>query len=180
MKFSIFKISAVAAYLALTTLGTARAADPAPELGLWDLNGQTQRLAQYRGRIVILNFWATWCVPCQEELPLLAEERKRYGDRIVVIAASVDDATTVKKVRPFAKKEKLNFPVWIGATVDHMQQFRVGDAVPATAFLDSDGNIVGRVMGLLRKDDLEHRIEWLLGDRSGTAPPPLVNNLNPK
>jgi len=180
MKLSIFKISAVVAYLALTILGSARAADPAPELDLWDLNGQMEKLTQYRGKIVILNFWATWCVPCQEELPLLAEERKRYGDRIVVIAASVDDATTVKKVRPFAKKEKLNFPVWIGATVDHLRQFGLGDAVPATAFLDSDGNIVGRVMGLLRKDDLEHRIEWLLGDRHGTAPPPLVNNLNPQ
>src|SRR5438132_9126974 len=105
MKLSIFKISAVVAYLALTILGSARAADPAPELDLWDLNGQMEKLTQYRGKIVILNFWATWCVPCQEELPLLAEERKRYGDRIVVIAASVDDATTVKKVRPFAKGE---------------------------------------------------------------------------
>src|SRR5438477_10701480 len=105
MKLSIFKISAVVAYLALTILGSARATDPAPELGLWNLNGQMQKLTQYRGKIVILNFWATWCVPCQEELPLLAE--KRYGDRIVVIATSVDDATTVTKVRPFAKKEKL-------------------------------------------------------------------------
>jgi thiol-disulfide isomerase/thioredoxin len=176
---SIF-IAAVIAYFVIIAGPTAKSADRPPELALWDLNGQKHSLSEYRGKVVVLNFWATWCGPCQEELPMLVAERKRYRDRIVVIAASVDDATTVKKVHPFARKEKLNFPVWIGATVDHMQQFRLGDAVPSTAFLDSDGNVVGRVMGLLHQDDFEHRVDWLLGDSRGTAPPAVVNHLNPK
>ncbi len=151
------------------------------DLALWDTNLKPQKLSQYRGKIVILNFWATWCVPCKEELPMLAEEQGRYRDRgVVVIGASLDDATTVKKVRPFAKQEKIEFPVWVGATVDHLEKLGLGQAIPATAFFDRQGNLVGRVMGELRQPDLEHRIEWLLGNKQGTAPQPLVNNLNPR
>jgi len=118
-----------------------------------------QRLSQYRGKIVVLNFWATWCEPCKAELPMLVEEQEHYRDRgVIVIGASLDDATTVKKVRPFAKKEKLNFRVWIGATVDHLEKLGLGQAVPATAFFDREGNLVGRVMGELRQPELEHRI----------------------
>jgi thiol-disulfide isomerase/thioredoxin len=152
-----------------------------PEVSLWDTSMKPQKLSQYRGKVVILNFWATWCGPCKKELPMLAMEEKRYEDRgVVVIAASLDDATTVKRVRPFAKKEKLDFPVWVGATVDDLEKLGLGKAIPATAFFDKDGNLVGRVLGELQQDDVEHRIEWLLGNRQGGPPTPLVNNLGPQ
>ena len=139
------------------------------------------KLSQYRGKVVILNFWATWCGNVKRELPMLVEEQERYRDRgVVVIGASLDDATTVKRVRPFAKKEKIDFPIWIGATVDHLEKLGLGQAIPATAFFDRDGNLVGRVLGVLRKDDLEHRIEWLLGNKVGSEPEPLQNNLDAK
>ena len=158
-----------------------RAPDHQPDLSLWDASMKPQKLSQYRGKIVVLNFWATWCEPCKTELPMLVDEQEHYRDRgVIVIGASLDDATTVKKVRPFAKKEKLNFPVWIGATVGHLEKLGLGQAIPATAFFDREGNLVGRVMGELRQPELEHRIEWLLGNRQGTAPQPLVNNLDPK
>jgi len=158
-----------------------RGADSRPDISIWDVKGKPQKLSQYRGEIVVLNFWATWCESCKTELPMLVEEQTRYQARgVVVIGASMDDATTVKNVSPFVKKEKLNFPVWIGATVDHLEQLGLGQAIPATAFFDRDGNLVGRVLGVLRKDDVEHRIEWLVGNREGTAPEPLVNNLGPK
>jgi len=151
-----------------------------PNLALWDTNMKPQKLSQYRGKIVVLNFWATWCENCKTELPMLVEEQQRYEHRgVVLVGASLDDATTVKNVTPFAKKEKLNFPIWIGATVDHLAQLGLGQAIPATAFFDQNGNLVGRVLGVLRKDDLEHRIEWLLGNKAGAAPEPLVNNLSP-
>jgi len=152
-----------------------------PDLALWDTNMKPQKLSQYRGKIVILNFWATWCENCKTELPMLVEEQTRYQDRgVVVVGASMDDATTVKNVPPFVKKEKLNFPIWIGANIDHLDKLGLGQAIPATAFFDRDGNLVGRILGVLRKDDVEHRIEWLLGNREGTAPEPLVNNLGSK
>jgi peroxiredoxin len=155
--------------------------DSHPDISIWDVNMKPQSLSQYRGKIVILNFWATWCENCKTELPMLVEEGKRYKDRgVVVIGASLDDATTVKKVKPYAKKEKLNFPVWVGATLDHLEELGLGQAIPATAFFDRDGKLVGRVMGVLRKDELEHRIEWLLGNQEGKPPDPLVNNLDAK
>jgi thiol-disulfide isomerase/thioredoxin len=165
----------------LTTLVAIWAPGSQWELSLWDTNMKAQKLSQYRGKIVILNFWATWCTNCQEELPMLVEEQKRYARRgVIMIGASLDDATTVNKVRPIAKKHNLNFPIWIGATADHLQQFGLGQAIPATAFFDSKGDLVGRVIGVLRKDDLEYRIEWLLGNHQGSPPEPLVDNVDPK
>lgn len=140
-----------------------------------------QSLNQYHGKIVVLNFWATWCEDCRTELPLLVEEQKRYRDRgVVVIGASLDDAATVKNVRPFAKKEKFNFPVWIGATVDQLQELGLGQAIPATAFFDREGNLVGRVLGEMSQPSLEKRIEWMLGTRTGAPPEPVENDLTPK
>ncbi len=166
--------------LAFTTMAWA-AGDVKPELSLWDINKRPQKLSQYRGKIVIVNFWATWCENCKSELPLFLEEQRRYKDRsVIVIAASVDDATTVKRVQPFAKRLKLNFPVWIGATVDDLERLGLGEAVPATAFFDCEGSLAGRVKGVVRKDDLEHRIEWLLGNHDGPSPEPVVDNVSPK
>ena len=157
------------------------ASESKPDPTLWDLNKKPQKLSQYRGKIVILNFWATWCVSCKTELPMLVEEQKRYRHRgVVVVAASVDDATTVAKVKPYVKQKDLNFPVWLGATVDTLGTLELGQAVPATAFFDQEGNLVGRVKGILTQDDLEHRIQWLLGNREGTAPEPVVDNLSPR
>jgi thiol-disulfide isomerase/thioredoxin len=181
MSKSLFKIGAGALWAACLLTTSLAWCAPASDFALWDTNLKPQKLSQYRGKIVILNFWATWCTSCREELPMLVEEQKRYKDQgVVVIAASLDDATTVKKVRPFAKKEKLDFPVWVGATVDHLQQLGLGQAIPATAFFDRDGNLIGRVLGELHQDDLEHRIEWMLGNQQGAPPPPVVNNLNPQ
>jgi len=175
------KAGVLCALQLLATSVATCAPSSAPDLTLWDTHMKPQKLSQYRGKIVILNFWATWCVSCKQELPMLAEEQERYRDRgVVVIGASLDDATTVKKVRPYAKKEKFEFPVWVGATVDHLQKLGLGQAIPATAFFDRQGNLVERVIGELRQPDLEHRIEWLLGNKQGTAPQPLVNNLNPE
>jgi thiol-disulfide isomerase/thioredoxin len=181
MHVSKFRMGALCILPLLMALSATPASDSQSDVSLWDMNKKPQKLSQYRGKIVILNFWATWCGECKTELPMLVEEQKHYGDRgVVVIGASLDDGTTVKNVRPFAKKEKLDFTIWIGATVDHLEKLGLGQAIPATAFFDRDGNLVGRVMGVLHKDDLEHRIEWLLGNQQGTAPEPIVNNLNPK
>ena len=156
------------------------AADAPLDLSLWDTGMKPQKLSQYRGKIVVLNFWATWCENCKAELPMLVEEAKRYSHHdVVVIGASLDDATTVKKVRPFTKQERLDFPVWIGATVDTLQEFGLGNTIPATAVLDRDGHIAERVLGKLRQRDLEERLKWLLGNRQGPAPEPLVSNFNP-
>lgn len=154
------------------------APEEAPELALNDLSGARQNLASYRDKnIVVLNFWATWCVPCRAEMPMLVELQKKYAARgVQVIGASADDSDKQKEVEKFARKMKLNFPVWTGATTDDMRRFKLGTGLPATAIIDRNGQLVGRIMGVLEKADLENCIEWLLGDRSTPAPAAVVNN----
>lgn len=182
MRISLPRIKAGALFtlpLLLIVVATRAPGQQPDDLSLWDTGMKPQKLSQYRGKIVILNFWATWCIPCKEELPMLAEEQKRYKrEGVVVIGASLDDATTVKRVRPFAKKDKLDFPIWVGATVDHLEKLGLGRTIPATAFFDREGNLTGRVMGELREAELDNRIEWMLGKREGPAPAPLVSNLS--
>jgi thiol-disulfide isomerase/thioredoxin len=145
-------------------------------LTLKALNGQEQALADYRGKIVVLNFWATWCVPCRAEMPLLVEMQQRYADRgVQVIAPSADEPGTQARIPAFVKKLKLNFPVWVGATTADMKRLELGEALPATAIFDRDGMIVARIIGPVDRQDLEQRLDWLSGDRQGPAPQALIN-----
>ena len=168
------------AVLVLAILLPAHGADSAPKLKLKDLDGQSQNLRQYLGKIVVLNFWATWCGPCQEEMPMLVGEEQVYRQRgIVFVGVALNDGKDLDKVRAFAAKQKAEYPIWLGA-IDDLERFKLGPGIPATAFIDPDGNIVGRVLGEIRKPDLDHRLDWLLGDRQGEPPAPLENNLNVK
>jgi thiol-disulfide isomerase/thioredoxin len=147
-------------------------------LTLKDSSGREQSLGAQSGKIVVLNFWATWCVPCREEMPILVSLQHRYASRgVQVVGASADDESTQGQVPEFTRRLRLNFPVWIGATIEDMQRLGLGDALPATAVIDRDGEIAGRIIGVLSKADLDKRIEWLLGDRRSPAPPPLLNTI---
>ena len=152
-----------------------------PQLSLKDMDGKAHSLADYRGRIVVLNFWATWCVPCKDEMPVFVEAQRKYGQRnLTILAASLDDARTQKYVRKFVQAYKMDFPVLLDATADLMeQQFGLSDTVPATIFLDVQGNVVGKIEGQARKKDLLSRIERLLGNQDG-AQPKAVNQSTPQ
>src|ERR1700682_5929363 len=112
------------------------------ELNLKDMNGQKVRLRDYRGKVVVLNFWATWCGPCKAELPMLVEAAKDYGSRAVVfVAPSLDEEKTRQKVPAFISIHQIDFPVGLGATADDLAKLGRGEAAPATAFLDQEGHI---------------------------------------
>ncbi len=168
-------IGLVAGFLLLTVSQQLRAqgagAEQPAELALRGTDGAEQRLSAYRGRIVILNFWATWCVPCREEMPMLVRIHKEFAGRgVVVIGPSADAAETQDKIAPFLREVGIGFPVWIGATTAHMAQLGLGTALPATAVMDRDGRIAGRILGPLDEADLRARIEWLLADPAKRGP----------
>ena len=143
-----------------------------------DMNGKTVRLKEFRGKPVVLNFWATWCVPCRAEMPLLVEAEKEYGPRgVVFIGVSLDDRQTRPKVPEFAGEFQVGFPLWVGSTMD-LDDLKLGTALPATAFIDREGRIMARVLGQISKDELHERLDWLAGDRKGPAPDPLVRHVN--
>src|SRR5260370_29058923 len=89
---------------------------PKADLTLQDANGKKVRLRDLRGKPVVLNFWATWCVPCNDEMPMLVEMEKEYAARgVVFIGASLDDTKTKTKIPAFVAEHKIGFPVWYGA-----------------------------------------------------------------
>jgi thiol-disulfide isomerase/thioredoxin len=143
------------------------------DLTLTNLKGERVHLKGFRGKIVVLNFWATWCVPCRAEMPLLVEAEKEYAPRgVVFIAASLDDRETRPKIPDFIGEFKISFPVWVGASTMDLEDLKLGQALPATAFLDRQGRIAARILGQVTKDELRERLDWLTGDRTGSAPVP--------
>jgi thiol-disulfide isomerase/thioredoxin len=163
-------------------LGTfARAAEKPATLSLRDLHGSKVRLSDLRGKIVVLNFWATWCGPCNAEMPMLVKAAATYsGKNVTFIGASVDAAETQSKVAGYTEKLQIAYPVWMGATDLDMKRLEMGEMVPGTAFIDVDGVIRLRVLGQMRPGEIEERLNWLLGDRQGTAPVAIVKHLEEK
>jgi thiol-disulfide isomerase/thioredoxin len=148
------------------------------DLTLADVTGKRTRLRDYRGQVVVLNFWATWCGPCTHEMPLLVQAEKDYkAQGVVFIGASVDDSKTRPAILTFLNKYDVTFPIWVGGSGDDLAKLGMGEAVPATAFLDREGRIAARVLGEIREAELKERIDWLLGDRTGIAPDALVKHL---
>ena len=135
------------------------------ELVLKDLFGAEQRLSGYRGRIVVLNFWATYCIPCRKEMPDLAAIQNQYAALgVQVIGAAADDTNALPKVRQFIKETKLNFPVWIGATAGDMQRFGLGSALPGTLVIDRDGKIVASIRGVIKPAELKKHLDHMLAE----------------
>jgi thiol-disulfide isomerase/thioredoxin len=133
------------------------------ELVLKDLCGIEQKLSAYRGRIVVLNFWATYCMPCRKEMPDLAAIQNQYAALgVQVIGAAADDISAPTKVKQFIKESKVNFPIWIGATAADMQRFGLGSALPGTLIIGRDGKIVASVRGVIKPAELRKQIETLL------------------
>jgi len=155
----------------LQVLASPELAEPSPqsvlgtdaELVLRDLVGVEQRLSAYRGRIVVLNFWATYCIPCRKEMPDLAAIQNQYAALgVQVIGAAADDTNALPKVRQFIKETRLNFPVWIGATASDMERFGLGSALPGTLLIGRDGKIIASIRGVIRPAELKKQLDGLL------------------
>ncbi len=132
-------------------------------LSLKDLTGTVQSLEGYRGRVVVLNFWATWCEPCKKEMPDLSAIQNDYAALgVQVIGAAGDEAADSAKVLKFIREFKLNFPVWLGATTDDMKRFGLGEVLPATVIIDKAGKIVWREIGIIKPEALRKELDKIL------------------
>jgi peroxiredoxin len=149
---------------------TARAADSvkpdkerrqAPDFSLKDADGKPVKLSDYRGKVVILDFWATWCGPCKVEIPWFMELQRRNKDRgFEVLGVSMDDEGW-EVVKPFVQQLGVNYRVMIGN--DATAQLYGGvDALPTTFLIDRTGRIAAVHVGLASKKDFEDGVEQLL------------------
>lgn len=142
---------------------TAPAIQAEPDLELTDLTGTRQKLSSLRGRIVVLNFWATYCLPCREEMPALAAIQTLYGAYgVQVIGAAADFVDEKKAVLKFTRKFKINFPIWLEAGNRDMARFGLGPALPGTAIIDPAGKIIWRSKKPVTRAELKTQLDALL------------------
>ena len=145
----------------------------ARELPAWnDEQGTPRSLDDLRGDVVIVNFWATWCVPCVKELPLLGRIQDRYGERGVrVVGVSVDDPSNKDEVFAFSSAHGVRFEILIGGNTEHMRYLGLGEELPATAILDATGTVVARFRGVVTKRELKRALNSVLrGDAIESDP----------
>ena len=149
----------------------------APNLELKDLAGKTEKIADLRGSIAVVNFWATWCGPCREELPMISSLQKEYGPRQVrFVAISADESKDRKNVDKYLAANPLPMEVWLSANIEMLDRADLGNELPATLIVDDKGEVVARILGQAREEDLRRPLDWLLGGRSGTPPVPVVKH----
>jgi thiol-disulfide isomerase/thioredoxin len=136
---------------------------PAPEFALPDLQQHPVDLAALRGKVVLLNFWATWCGPCRLEMPRFVDWQKQYGPQgLQIVGVSIDDSAA--PVRPFVQKLHVNYPILMGDA--HLNE-RYGGVfgVPVTFLIDRQGIVRARIDGGVDLPALEKQIRQLLTAR---------------
>ena len=140
----------------------------APNFSLKDADGNAVNLADYRGKVVLVNFWATWCGPCEAEIPWFIEFEKKYKDQgFAVLGVSMDDDGW-KSVRPYIASHKINYRIMIGT--EKMSQLYGGvDSLPTTFIVDRQGRIAAQHVGLVDKSDYQNEILKLLDDQKRAA-----------
>ena len=134
----------------------------APNFTLSDSKGASVRLSDYKGKVVLLDFWATWCHGCKTEIPWYMEFQNKYKDKgLAVIGVSMDDDGW-KSVKPFVEEQKMNYAVVIGN--EALAKLYSVDALPVTLLIDRDGKIAVSHAGMVEKDAFEKEIRALLQD----------------
>ena len=140
----------------------------APDFSLESLDGKNMRLSDWRGKAVLLNFWATWCGPCKIEMPWFVELQRQYGpEGLQIVGVAMDDASR-EDIAKFAKEMGVNYPILLGKEA-------VGDAyggvpaMPESFFIGRDGKVVDRIIGLKGKADIEAAIKKALNTQPATS-----------
>jgi cytochrome c biogenesis protein CcmG/thiol:disulfide interchange protein DsbE len=144
----------------------------APNFELTSLDGKKVKLSDYRGKAVLLNFWATWCGPCKVEMPWFVDLQKKYAnDGLVVLGIAMDDSEA-PKIAEFASEMGVNYPVLLG-TDKVSEQYGNVEFLPTSFYINRDGKFVGKGVGLIDRKEVEANVQKALGSRvMGAAAPP--------
>ena len=139
----------------------------APDFKLKDASGMSVELSSYRGKVVLLNFWATWCGPCEMEIPWFVQFEQEYKSKgFEVVGISMDDDGW-QVIKPFISAKKINYRILLGD--DSVTQLYGGvDALPTSFMIDRDGRIAAVHIGLAGKDEYSNEIEHLLANGETT------------
>ena len=131
------------------------------ELNLRDITGKQLRLSHYRGKVVLINFWATWCPPCRMEIPVLIKLQRDYLDRGLRVIGVTYPPQVLAEVRRFVRMVKMNYPVAIGDKETKLR-FTPSETLPMTIVVGRDGSVLDIIEGILLPEEFEEKIKPLL------------------
>jgi thiol-disulfide isomerase/thioredoxin len=139
----------------------------APQFVLKDVDGRTVRLRDYRGKVVLINFWATWCPPCRAEMPDLVRLQREHASQGLQIIGITYPPERKDRVRRFARSLKVNYPIILG-TRQIKARFSSEETLPLTVVIDRDGKVNEIISGILLRQEFDEKIKPLLmKDREG-------------
>ena len=136
---------------------------PAPDVTVYDLDGNAHKLSDFKGKPVILNFWASWCGPCKSEMPDIEEAFLTYGDEIHFLAVNLTDGQqeTVETASSYISDNGYTFPVYFDTSMEAAYAYNAS-SIPVTYFIDSDGNLQAYFRGAMSSDIIRQGIDLLL------------------
>ena len=146
------------------TGATEEKSSEAPDFTVYDLEGNTHKLSDFRGKPVLLNFWASWCGPCQMEMPDFQKYYESHGDKVNFVIVNLTDGQqeTVESASAFITEQGYTFPVYYDTDIDAAMKYGV-NAVPVSYFIDAEGYFVAWAQGALSADMLQQGMDLLMG-----------------
>jgi peroxiredoxin len=137
--------------------GQIQAGDKAPDFVLTDMEGKKHKLSEYEGQGVFLNFWGTWCKPCEKEMPYMNNQYKQFEDQgVQVLAVNVSESEFL--VNRFVSKHNLEFPIVIDKNGEVLNAYGV-DPLPTTFLINPDGEVVKVITGTMTEEDIKEHME---------------------
>ncbi len=144
--------------IALSSLVLGQGKTPAPQLVLKDIEGRSVRLSDYKGKIVLLNFWATWCAPCRAEMPDLVKWQREYRKQGLQVIGVTYPPEELAEVRKFIKSIKVNYPIALGDK-QTKALFDKGETLPITVVIDRKGMVREIIQGIIFPEEFEQKVK---------------------
>ena len=143
----------------------------APKLTFSDIPGARRQFSYFKGKVLVVNFWATWCAPCRAEMPELVKAYGEYRGRGVEFVGAANEPRSAKaKVREFVQGMDIAFPVWLEASEEHLTALGVGPGLPATVIVDAQGRVAARISGVTDAAQLRELLDRILGEQPTSEP----------
>lgn len=146
----------------------AQSPAPAPSLALKDISGHRFSLSDYKGKVLLVNFWATWCAPCRKEIPDLIRLQRIHQKQGLQIIGITYPPQTAREVSRFKKRFKINYPIALG-TKATKKLFTSSETLPLTVIIDRDGRVHDVIEGIMYSDEFDQKVKPLLSLPSSTV-----------
>lgn len=145
----------------LASISAVAQTERRPDLRLKSINGRTITIDSYKGRVLLINFWATWCIPCRAEIPDLIKKQRQYRNQALRILGITYPPERLSEVRRFARRLRMNYPVAIG-TKATKARFTASDTLPMTIVIDREGTVREVIEGIMYADEFDQKVKPLL------------------